>query len=132
MAKDSLKVLKSAFHRWRQTKSYRGQAIPLALFERVQRAVAIHGMRNVVKATGFTQRQIERECRSRKKISYKGSGKPRTPSFSRIEITTPAIASQAGLLAEAETPGGVKLRIFCLTPETTALMSSICRLSGDA
>lgn len=48
------------------------------------------------------------------------------PSYSRIEFPASKAATQP--LAEVETAVGVKLRVFTITPETVALLSSLSGL----
>jgi hypothetical protein len=123
MASDSLKVLETSFRQWRRSKRHATEPVPAALERQVQRAAATHGIREVAKVTGSVGRRIVGR--------RPGSGRKRTmlrqrPTFSRIQVRAPE--SGAGFrapLAEAETPQGLKLRIYSTAPEALGLIREL-------
>lgn len=126
MAVDSLAVLKVAFRSWRKQKKYQAEPLPVELLKRAQRSIEAHGITAVVQATHFTRGQLFR-------IKRRGSKTSKTsmdivPSYSRLEVAAPSAAGRP--LAEAETPSGMKLRIFQITPETIGLLTSLCVSGG--
>jgi hypothetical protein len=52
-----------------------------------------------------------------------------TPSYSRVEVVTPAAAALSPF-AEVEMPSGIKLRLYSQTQETLGLLSSLCLAGG--
>jgi hypothetical protein len=125
MSVDSLNELKIAFRSWRSQKRYQREPIPEELLVRARRAVAIHGISAVVKATEFTRSRLAN------KISVDAMASRHAvtaPSYSRLEVARPT--STAHPLAEAETPLGMKLRIFQFTPETLGLLTGFCGSVG--
>ena len=127
MATESLNELKAAFRVWRRQKRYSREAIPPELLSRARQAVAIHGMSAVVNATNFTRNGLSvKESGGAGKISR--TFPTNAPSYSRLEVAAPT--ADARPVAEAETPAGMKLRIFQITPETLALLASLCAGGG--
>lgn len=140
MTVDSLAKLQSAFHRWRSKKGHVRERVPAELMDRARRSAVVHGVRAVALAAKLDQTRLgqrvaadvksERKAARRSARSGTGSmaGKARrkaarAPSFSRLEI--PVSLGAPRPLAEAETPGGLKLRVFALTPETLGLLSAL-------
>lgn len=140
MAVDSLGKLETAFHRWRLKKRHVRERVPVELMDRALRSAAFHGVRAVALAAQLDQTRLgervaadgksERKAARRSARSGAGSkaGKTgrktaRTPAFSRIEV--PVSLSAPRPLAEAETPAGLKLRVFAITPETLGLLAAL-------
>jgi hypothetical protein len=146
MKVDSLGRLKTAFRGWRSKKRHVRETVPEELMERACRAAAVHGVGVVARATmldqtrlgervGTAARDTRRPVRRAKKaaILAKNGGRvvraksapssTSMPAFSRIELPIPQATAQP--LAEVETPGGVKLRVFAITPETVSLLSTL-------
>jgi hypothetical protein len=108
MRNDSLQKLESSFNTWRRRKEHIRERVPERLMERVRSAIEVHGEGPVANAIKFQ--------RSRLPKRLKGAGT--VPSYTRIEVPF-----SQGPLAEAETPSGVKLRVFSVTPEVVGLLS---------
>lgn len=108
MRNNSLHKLESAFNTWRSKRRHIRERVPERLMERVRSAIAVHGLGPVSNAI-----KLQR-CR----ISEKLEAVATIPSYSRIELASPQAA-----LAEVETPSGVKLRLFSVTPEVVGLLS---------
>jgi hypothetical protein len=126
MTNESLDDLKAAFKGWRLKKRYSTERVPAELLARVQRAVGEHGITCVIKATKVRRYHLA-EHGPRGSSRGKKAVIP-VPMFSRVQVMAPAAASAP--VAEAETSGGMKLRVFSITPETMGLMSSFCRAGG--
>lgn len=126
MVVDSLSELKIAFRTWRKQRKYSAEPVPVVLLKRAQRSIEVHGITAVVQATHFTRGQLFRIKRGAGKTS---KAMDIVPSYSRLEVPAPSAAGRP--LAEAETPSGMKLRIFQITPETLSLLTGLC-VSGGA
>ncbi|HYX33166.1 MAG TPA: hypothetical protein VE954_08620 [Oligoflexus sp.] len=122
MSEESLEQLKSAFAIWRRKKRYIREAIPEALLERTRAAAARFGASPVSKAIGLDCRRFSKEISSRP-----GPGKKviPPPAYTRLVLSRPSMPADR-ILAELETPSGMKLRIFASTPEALGLLSSLC------
>ena len=155
MRLDSLDRLEAAFGKWRLRKRHVREPVPEKLMARARRVAAIHGVYAVAQAakidycrlangmTGATEsagrsaprggdaaavRKSKRSpARRAKKTALAATrtkkGTAPVPSYSRIEF--PAPETTARPLAEIETPMGVKLRVFTITPETVTLLSAL-------
>lgn len=123
MKTDSLRELKAAFDRWRRRKRHVREPVPDELRERARRAIQVHGLKGVVRATKLERSRLVGRVKSKKKKKSRVA----LPSFSRLGLTAPSAASP---IAEVETATGVKLRIFAQTQETLSLMSSLCGIGG--
>jgi hypothetical protein len=108
MGNDSLHKLGSAFDRWRRKKGRIRERMPERLMERVQSAIAVHGPGPVARAIKIQRSRLLKRLKEVRTI----------PSYTRVELPSPQ-----GALAEAETPSGVKLRVFSITPEVVGLLS---------
>ena len=127
MVVDSLDDLHAAFRGWRSKKKYPREAAPEALVERARRAAAAHGMDAVVRVTKFRcSRLLGDEVGKRPKKTV--AQLAQLPAFSRVEVALPTIVNRP--LAEAETPTGMKLRLFQVTPETVSLLAAMCGIGG--
>jgi hypothetical protein len=122
MKSDSLRELKAAFDRWRRRKRHVREPVPDELRERARRAIQVHGLKGVVRAT-----KLER-ARLAGKVKSKKTGRAALPSFSRLGLPVPSATTSP--IVEIETATGVKLRIFAQTQETLSLMSSLCGIGG--
>ena len=145
MTNKSLKKIKDAIDRWRQTKRYRTEPMPRELVRRAKSLVAQYGITEVARVTGIGYEQLGRkyvkEARAKAKetLEVKGavneqsrSGRARhfqQPSFSRVEIQ--AAPQGPNPLLEAETSNGLKLRLFSFTPETVDLLRSLSGSGGE-
>ena len=134
MRVDSLVKLRSMVRSWRsQKKSYR-EPVPGDLLERVRRATTVHGVGAVIRATGIQHRHLIEKGGAKTEVAphrprkadgqcLKGGRRienvQTSPSYSRIEFS----GAPTRPLAEAETPSGVKVRLFAITPETIGLLS---------
>ena len=126
MVVESLGELKAAFRGWRSKKRYTRESVPEELLDRARRAVAVHGLAAVVKATQFDRSRLAGGGKAgvkARKVSV-----PTVPPYSRLELASPISASRP--LAEAETQSGMKLRIFQITPETLSLLTVMCGAGG--
>ena len=124
MVVDSLDDLHAAFRGWRSKKKYPREAAPEELVERARRAAAAHGMDAVVRVTKFgSSRLLGDEVGKGPKKTV-----ARLPTFSRVEVALPTMVNRP--LAEAETPTGMKLRLFQVTPETISLLAAVCGIGG--
>ena len=95
--------------------------------ERARRAAAVYGASAVTQAAKIDYRRLSEGMAVRKnavKGSVKANERPKTvPAYSRLEI--PAREAPTRPLCEAETPSGVKIRVFSITPETIGLLSAL-------
>lgn len=126
MRVDSLVRLRSMVHGWRRQKKSAREAVPEDLMERARRAAVVHGVGAVIRATGIQHRHLGARVRSKVHVEASGKGAKiviASPSYSRIEL--PVAAMPTRVLAEAESPSGVKIRVFVLTPETLGLLSAL-------
>ncbi len=122
MATESLSELQSAFGEWRRKKKNPRERIPGALLARARRAVGVHGVGPVAYRLRVGPARLTGTDACEAILAAP------TPAFTRVEIAAPLRVMQP--LAEAETPAGVKLRVFQLTPETTGLLAAFCRTGG--
>ena len=76
--------------------------------ERVRSAISVYGLGSVASAAKLQRSLIG------KRLETMGA----VPSYTRMELPTPR-----GAVAEVETPSGVKLRVFSVTPEVVNLLS---------
>ena len=112
MRTDLLADVRSAFNRWRGKKKYRRERVPDDLVQQAGVAIEVYGVSAVAKAARM---QV-----SRLREKLKEANINRVPSYSRIELQTPA-----GPVAEAETPSGLRLKIFLVNPEMVGLLSAL-------
>ena len=127
MTVESLDELKESFAVWRRKKRHVREPVPDELMARVRRAMGVHGLGPVARATKIDRRRLER-ARARRIKRRKVAAAAAVPSFSRVELASPAAVDRA--FAELETPGGLKLRIFTQTEEVLTLLASICATGG--
>lgn len=124
MAKESLNLngLKVAFEGWRKTKRYKREAIPKELVRRARELAAIHGVSEVLEATGQGCYPHLRKIKTERHV--KGFREAMRPiRISRMKI--PVFQGPTLPLAEVETPQGFRVKIFSLTPEMVDLMTSV-------
>lgn len=126
MVVESLSELKTAFRGWRSKKRYPRESVPEELLGRARRAVAVHGLAAVVKATRFDRSRLSGGRKDG--VKERKASLPTVPSYSRLELAGPMSAARA--LVEAETQSGMKLRIFQITPETLSLLTVMCGAGG--
>lgn len=112
MHRDSLAKLELAFELWRRKRKHGRERVPDDLSRQACAAIEVHGVSRVAKATKM---QISR---LRKRL--KEEERNRLPAYSRIELRT-----LTGPLAEVETPSGLKLKVFSVTPEMVSLLSAL-------
>jgi hypothetical protein len=134
MKNESLDELKRAFEVWRSRKRHVREAVPDKLIERAVRAIGVHGLGPVVRATKIERMRLEKAQR-RLERARAVRGKRRkvpapaaAPSFSRVELSAPTATGWP--FAELETPDGLKLRIFTQTEEVLGLLASVCATGG--
>lgn len=155
MRVDSLGRLESAFGKWRLKKRHIREPVPEKLMERARRVAAVYGVYAVAQAvkidycrladgmasaTKSAGRSAPRggdatagheskraPARRAKKTALAATRTKKctaaVPSYSRIEVPAPETAARP--LAEVETPMGVKLRVFTITPETVTLLTTL-------
>ena len=124
MTTESLSELQSAFSDWRRIKKSPRERIPAALLGRAQRAAVAHGVGPVAYRLQVGADRLRTASRS-----PVGSRAPTVlPAFTRVEIADPSRGIAP--LVEAETRGGIKLRVFQVTTETAELLASFCRSAG--
>ena len=127
MIKESMSELHSAFAEWRLSKKHKKERIPVELLARARRLVEEHGASHVGYRLGIAPARLAAVETQLKAVEKSVSP---LPNFTRMEITPPRTSLIP--LAEAETPMGIKLRVFAMTSETINLLSSFCRASrGD-
>ena len=140
MVVDSLDKLKTAFGGWRLKKRYLREPVPEKLMERARRAAAVHGVGPVAKAINFARlgesvgTVAKRVVPPARKSKRPGAAYSRRQAGTRVASATSPCYSMLTLpppeavlrpLVEVETPAGVKLRVFAITPETVSLLSSL-------
>ena len=108
MRNNSLHKLESSFKAWRRERRHIRERVPEGLMERVRSAIEVHGLGPVASAVKLHRSMIA------KRLEATGA----VPSYTRMELP-----SRQGAVAEAETPSGVKIRIFSVTPEVVNLLS---------
>ena len=130
-----LSDLKVEFREWRQRKAFNSEPIPGSLMTKAKAAAAKHGVGRVASALMVEGRRLK-PCLSdaampavptKARVLAKPAVAAKIPSYSRIEV---AGSRGPQPLMEAETPVGVKLRVFAITPETIGVLSSFCRAVG--
>lgn len=122
MSEVSLEELGSAFASWRKNKRNTREPVPKVLWAQTLRAVEIHGALAVSQVTKIQRSRIVERAE-------KGKGKAMTvPVFSRVSISPPSVPGSP--VAEVETAGGLKLRVFVQTQEILNLLSSLCSARG--
>lgn len=122
MTEESLAELVSAFENWRKNKRNARDPVPKELWVRTLRAVEIHGALSVSRATKIQRSRIVERAEKGKRQAM---GVPR---FSRVSISAPSVGVNP--IAEVETAGGLKLRVFVQTQEMLNLLSSLCSARG--
>jgi hypothetical protein len=124
MTNESMDELKAAFDDWRRKKRYAREAAPADLLDRARRAAKAYGIGPVARVVKMERGRLKTPQPSKPARLVR---KVPAPTFSRLELAAPRSIQPA---AEAETPAGVKLRVFAITPETVGLLSSFCRGGG--
>ena len=124
MEMDSLPGLKAVFEDWRRKKRHAKEAVPGELVARAQRAIELHGIGPVARATKLDRTRL-RTGRGRLK---KKRSTTSVPAYSRVSLALPVMVP--GPFAELETPAGLKVRLFAQTAETLDLLSSLCGAVG--
>lgn len=127
---ESMKVespaeLKAAFEVWRKKKRHVREAVPRELLERVRRAIDVHGLGEVARATKIDRRRL---IQRRAGLARHTEHAAPLPSFSRVELSAPTAAGRP--LAVLETPVGLKLQIFTQTEAMLGLLASLCATGG--
>jgi hypothetical protein len=145
-----LKRLAADFRAWRKRKRHVREQIPEELLKRARLAIPVHGASAVAQAIGVEHARLTKGPRQRpaRIAKRRGSGswpasKLKTaaakatvppsrparapaspvPSYSRIELPMPSASPRP--VAEVETPVGLKLKVFEVTPETVSLLSAL-------
>jgi hypothetical protein len=126
MTDESLDNLSAAFRDWRSSKRTVKERVPDALIERARRAASVHGAGPVAYRLRISRERLTPAPTP----TVNPPTQPPMPGYSRIEIAAPPRSHPP--LVEAETPAGVKLRVFAITPDTVGLLSSFCRAGGSA
>ena len=149
---DSLAELDSAFRNWRKQRRHIRERIPEKLLERARRTATVHSAWRVAQTIGVAHARLTKGL-NRRPAQQGGAGarvtkpkavsakpgratvvaaararKPLAPPYSRLEISAPAASARP--VAEVETPAGIRLRIFQVTPETVALLSTVSASGG--
>jgi hypothetical protein len=124
MKVETWEELKAAFEGWRSKKRHGREPIPSDLRERAHRAIDVYGLGVVARAAKLDQSRLKAERGQRT-----GAGTT-VPSYSRMELASPAAAVAERPFAEVETPGGLKVRIFTHTPEAVGLVTSLLVMGG--
>lgn len=122
MTEASLKELGAAFENWRKNKRNAREAVPTTLWGQTLRAAEIYGATAVSQVTKVQRSRIVERAEKGKRTSMK------VPPFSQVSILAPSVPSQP--IAEVQTTGGLKLRVFVQTPEMLELLSSLCSTGG--
>ena len=124
MRVESLEELVGAFSEWRSKKRHPREATPEALVKRASRVASVHGLGPVARAVKMDRRLLEAPGapgRAR-------SGPWAPPTYSRVEVVTPAVTVRP--FAELEMASGVRVRLYSPTPETMGLLCSVCGAGG--
>ena len=134
MKVDTLDELKSAFAQWRSRKRHAREAMPEALLARARQAAKKHGVSAVVRVTRVERARLFRNSAAPMKAQRTMSTTPKAPresvpTFSRLELSAPTVASPRPL-AEVETRAGITLRVFEQTPEMLGLLSAVFSFGG--
>jgi hypothetical protein len=124
MKVETLEGLKAAFESWRSKKRHMREPVPSDLRERAHRAIDVYGLGIVAKATRLDQSRLKAER------DQCGADGATVPSYSRMEVASPAASVAERPFAEVETPGGLKVRIFTHTPEAVGLVTSLLVMGG--
>jgi hypothetical protein len=140
MAINSLDKLEFRFNTWRQQKQSSRESIPGNLVNQARRATAVHGVTAVMRATKIGHYHLVDKrgsqldglpvCKSNKGKASRASIKEgievkpaaTKPFYSRLEVEVPQATISP--LIEVETPAGLKIKFFSLTPETVGLLST--------
>ncbi len=129
MGLESLEQLEQAMGQWRKTKKSRNTAIPTELLSQARRAAASFGVDVVRKALRIDRRHFEDVV----PVTKRGRGRPpkkvKIPGYTKVEVPKPTL-HQGFPIAEFESLCGSKLKIFSMTSETMALLSSLCGTGG--
>lgn len=127
MTTESLTELESAFANWRRNKKHINEPVPSDLIERAQRQTIEHGI-------GPVAYRLKVQAWRLGKTS---APKPRNksvapiPTFTRVEVSAPP--GHSGPLVELESRRGVKLRVFQVSKETSAVLADFYHIfGGDA
>lgn len=127
MKVDSLSELKAGFVGWRRGKRHAREAVPEEMLERARRAAKVHGVKEVVRAIRVERSRLFRR-RDERPVPAMPAAQPAIPAFSRLALTPPT--SGGALIAELETPTGLKLRLFAESAAMVGLLSSLCGMGG--
>jgi nitrogen fixation protein FixH len=125
MKVESLQQLEAAFDGWRSRKRHEREAVPSDLRERARRAIDVHGLGAVARATKLERTRLRAGPGSQGESTARGAC---VPSFSRVELAAPGGRTQP--FAEVEMPTGLKLRIFAQTEQTLGLVASLLGMGG--
>jgi hypothetical protein len=120
---ESLGELSAAFAEWRGRKRHLREAAPEDLMRHACRAIGVHGLDAVARATKVDRRRLSASGARFGENTTSG-----TPTFSRLELVAPAMTAQP--FAEVETPTGLKVRLFTQTDEALRLLSSVLGAGG--
>ena len=113
----TLEELKKAVDDWRKHKIYRSQSVHPELLAEARKLLKQYGLKAVMKCTGFHKEVLQSRSAGRSKVQVSIN---KMPSYTRFEMIPPVVP-----LAEAELPGGVKLRLFSLGSESVAFLRSL-------
>ena len=122
--------LKAEFRSWRRQKRCRGESCPEDLVAKARAAAAEHGPMRVARALRVENTRIIPTMTKDQTLPTAPVVSPTSPSFSRIQVTFPRDLQAPQVLMEVETPVGMKIRLFAMTPETINALSSFCRGEG--
>lgn len=140
MRVDSLEMLETLFDAWRKQKRYSRQRVPDALLERAQKAIAIHGLGAVVRATKIDRpRLLGLRGRKRPQPSDPSSrsglpdgalvhiapSKIESPTVIPAYTRLPISMAPTRAMVEVETEHGLKLKVFELTPDVASLLTTL-------
>jgi len=145
-----LKQLAADFRAWRKNKQHVREPIPAELMKKARQAIPAHGASLVAQTIKVEHARLTKGPRQRadraakrrmggarsaaeaKMVAAKAAARspkrakapaPPVPSYSRLEIPLPSASTRP--VAEVETPVGLKLKIFEVTPETMSLLSAL-------
>ena len=126
-----LSELKIEFRKWRRQKHCRSERIPDDLLAKAIVAAEEYGRGRVGRALRIETQRLcrggEVTVRAAPNLAVSQTPSVPMPTFTKIQVAIPR-----GLqpLLEAETPAGMKLRVFTFTPDTVAVLSSFCHVGG--
>ena len=128
MQDESLKRLRRVFGRWRKSKRHARERVPTVLVDDIRQAARVHGLTEVARITGSVARKIVRRPAGKEHLRLPAPRSAAMPTFSRIRLE-PTVGQRP--ILEAESPSGLKVRIFSREPEALDLLRNLLSLPKE-